>query len=70
MKLKEKVRVGSRVTKRYDTPTTPYQRVLDAGDISEKVKEKLREQYKTLNLVTLKKKIDAVLKRLKPTPIR
>lgn len=70
MKLKEKERIGSRVIKRYDKPRTPYQRILDADDVSEEVKEKLRRQCKTLNLVKLKKSVDAILNKLKPTPIR
>ena len=70
MKLKEKVRIGSRIIKRYDKPRTPYQRVLQARDVSKEVKDRLRKQYKTLNLVTLKKQIDEILKRLKPTKVR
>lgn len=70
MKLKEKIRIGSKVIKKYDKPKTPYQRVLNAKDISKEVKEKLRAQYKTLNLVKLKREIDVILKRLKPTPVR
>lgn len=70
MKLKEKERIGSKIIKRYDKPTTPYQRILQAKDVSKKVKDKLRRQYKSLNLVQLKKQIDAILKRLKPTPVR
>lgn len=69
-KLKEKERIGSRVIKRYDKPKTPYQRILEAEDVSEEVKEKLRKQYKTLNLVKLKKNVDAILKKLNPTPVR
>jgi hypothetical protein len=45
MKLVEKIRVGARVKKRYDTPTTPYQRVLDCAHIEEQAKEKLRQQF-------------------------
>ncbi len=70
MKLKEKVRVGSKVIKRYDKPTTPYQRILNTEDVSKDVKDRLRKQYKTLNLVLLKRKIDEILKRLKPTKVR
>jgi len=70
MKLKEKVRIGSKVIKKYDKPKTPYQRILDAEDISDTIKEELRKQYKTLNLVLLKRQIDGILKRLKPTPVR
>ncbi len=70
MKLKEKVRIGSKIIKRYDKPTTPYQRILEAEDVSKEVKDRLRDQYKTLNLVKLKKQIDEILKRLKPTKVR
>ena len=70
MKLKEKERIGSRVIKRYDKPTTPYRRILRAGEVSKEVKDRLRNQYKTLNLVLLKRQIDEILKRLKPTPVR
>lgn len=69
-KLKAKVRVGSKVKKIHDTATTPYQRILRAKDVSKEVKDRLREQYKTLNLVLLKRQIDAILKRLKPTKVR
>lgn len=70
MKLKEKVRIGSKVIKKYDKPTTPYQRILRARDVSKEVKDRLRKHYKTLNLVQLKKQIDGILKRLKPTKVR
>jgi hypothetical protein len=70
MKLKKKVRIGSKVRKRYDKAKTPYHRVLRAKDISVEVKEKLKKQRKTLNLVFLKEQIDSVLERLKPTPVR
>jgi len=34
MKLKEKERIRSKVIKRYDKPTTPYQRILQAREVS------------------------------------
>ena len=70
MKLKEKERIRSKVIKRYDKPKTPYQRILEAEDVSKEVKDRLRNQYKTLHLVVLKRQIDAILKRLKPTEVR
>lgn len=69
-KLKEKVRVGSKIKKIHDKAATPYKRILRAKNVSKEVKNRLREEYKTLNLVQLKKQIDAILKRLKPTPVR
>ena len=58
MKLKEKVRTGSHVTRRYDNPTTPYQRVLDHPKTSQPVKDALRRQYAQLHLVELKRTIN------------
>lgn len=69
MKLKKKVRIGSKIQKIHDKATTPYRRILRAGDTSKEVKNKLRVQYKTLSLVALKGQIDEVLKRLKPTKL-
>ena len=69
MKLKKKLRIGSKIKKIHDKATTPYRRILRARDVSIKVKDKLRAQYKTLSLVELKDQIDAVLKRLKPTKL-
>ncbi|MDO8570309.1 MAG: hypothetical protein Q7R97_01870 [Candidatus Daviesbacteria bacterium] len=70
MKLKKKIRIGSKIRKVHDKVTTPYRRILRAKDVSTEVKNKLRVQYKTLSLVGLKEKIDMVLKRLKPTPLK
>ena len=70
MKLKKKVRIGSKIKKIHDMATTPYRRILRARDVSKKVKDKLRGQYKILNLVKLKEQIDEVLKRLKPTTLK
>ena len=69
-KLKDKVRIGSKVKKIHDKAKTPYLRILKTESVSKEVKDKLREQYKTLNLVLLKRQIDAILKRLQPTKIR
>jgi hypothetical protein len=57
MKLVEKRREGSKVRKRYDTPKTPYQRVLQAPEVAEARKEALREQYATLNLAEITRRM-------------
>ena len=44
--------------------------ILRSKDVSKEVKDKVRGQYKTRNLVKLKKQIDEILKRLKPTKVR
>jgi hypothetical protein len=57
-KLKEKSRVGSKTKKRYDTPQTPYARVLHSSHVSDDHKALLRETYELLNLVQLRQQID------------
>jgi hypothetical protein len=55
MKLREKVRTGSRITRRYDQPQTPFRRVLAHPQISQEVKEALTRQYESINLVELRR---------------
>jgi len=55
----EKVRIGSKYKKVYEkVAKTPYQRVLEHPNISEDIKEKLREEHATLNPLVMKKEID------------
>ncbi len=49
MKLKSKVRVGAKIKKKYDEPTTPYHRLLADPSVSEESKSKLKAQYEKLN---------------------
>ena len=64
MKLIEKTRIGRRVIKRYDTPRTPYRRVLESPHVSEEDKEKLRNHYAKLNPAELKRQITKLQNRL------
>jgi hypothetical protein len=64
MKLKEKVRKGSKVKRLYDKPQTPYARVLASPEVSRKVKTHLRAVYQQLNVVALKQQIDHILDQL------
>lgn len=57
MKLKEKIRIASRIKRVHDIPKTPYQRVLDSSDIPEETKTKLVKKYETLNPKQLLKRI-------------
>ncbi len=61
MKLKDKVHIGSRVKRVYDTPQTPYARVLASPAVPPKVKTRLRVIYKQLDVVQLKQQIDELL---------
>lgn len=70
MKLKEKVRSGSKVKRIYDEPQTPYARVLASPHASAKVKAKLRAQYAQLDLTELKRDIDAIVDLLWQDPHR
>jgi len=64
MKLKEKVRKGSKVKRLYDKPQTPYAHVLANPHVSRKVKTQLRATYQQLDLVDLKQQIDHLLDQL------
>lgn len=64
MKLVEKVRVGSKVRRKYDKPKTPYQRVLISNHISQEVKEKLKAMYTSLDLIEIWKKIYQLTNKL------
>jgi hypothetical protein len=64
MKLIEKIRVGSKVKKRYDEPKTPYQRVLESQLVRAEDREKLTGEYDTLNPVELKRNITKLQNRL------
>lgn len=60
MKLEEKIRVGSKVKKRYDQPKTPYQRVLESPQVEKENrenKEKLNQEYAKLNPAELRRRI-------------
>jgi hypothetical protein len=56
-KLMSKSRVGSKVKKLYDEPKSPYQRVTDSPHVSEQRKQKLRDQFGTLNPAELHRRI-------------
>jgi hypothetical protein len=57
-KLMEKKRNGSKVSKKYDTAQTPYQRVLAAPEVCELVKTELRQQFESLDPVDLLARVE------------
>lgn len=68
MKLKDKQRVGKhgeKIKRVYDTPSTPYQRVLSCKEVEASVKRKLIEQFHTLNPAQLRRQIIAKQKQFK-----
>jgi hypothetical protein len=68
-KLVSKRRDGSRVIKVFDVPKTPYQRVLDSPEVTQKHKAALKAAHAKLDVVQLKQQIDAALVALKPSKV-
>ena len=64
MKLLRKIREGSKVTKKYDTPMTPYRRALASSEVSETDKKRLSATYAKLNPAELKRRITRLQKKM------
>jgi len=64
MKLVSKTRHGAKVHKVYDRARTPYQRLLEAGVVTEAKRQELAATYHGLNPVTLLKQINENLESL------
>lgn len=66
MKIKSKKKINNSVCKKtYDQARTPYQRLMDSGQISEEKKQTLKELYLSLNPVELKQAINEKLNKIK-----
>ncbi|MGB4190264.1 MAG: hypothetical protein WBJ58_09905, partial [Syntrophales bacterium] len=50
--------------KRYDTPKTPYQRVMESDYIPRKTKIALTAQFRTLNPFVLRRAMEHKLKKI------
>jgi len=57
LKLVEKVKVGSHYIKRYGTPQTPYQRLMESPDVNEAMKTHLTELFANINPFSLNSQI-------------
>jgi hypothetical protein len=64
MKLREKVRIKGKIHRKYDEAKTPYQRIMESGQVDENVKKELKEVYDSLNPAQLKREIDKKIKML------
>lgn len=62
MKLIKKVRRGGRCRKWYDSPQTPFQRLLDSGILSPEASQRLCDVKAALNPLTLKQAIEEKLR--------
>lgn len=58
IKLVSKERIGGKIHRRYDTPKTPYHRLLESKEIPEKKRQELKRIYQSLNPAQLKRAID------------
>lgn len=64
VKLLEKKRIASKTIKRYDTPKTPYQRVLESPYVSDAVKLSLQHEFDQLNPFKLRKAMEKKLAKI------
>jgi hypothetical protein len=63
MKIERKEKVNNSLCRKvYDTAKTPYQRLMESGQISQEQKTKLRGLYLSLNPVQLKDSINEKVK--------
>jgi hypothetical protein len=58
LKLRSKNKIGSRYSRRYLTPLTPAQRLIDSSEINEAIKTHLTEKMTNINPINMKKFID------------
>ncbi len=70
-KLIEKVKddQGRVVRRKYDKAKTPYQRLMEAQDVSREVKKQVAKIYDKLNLVELRKESEEIQKQLYQTVV-
>ena len=64
MKLVEKVRVEGKIHRKYDQPKTPYQRLIESGQISATARKALMTQYESLNVAALRRRVEELRNRL------
>ena len=64
VKLLDKQRTGSKTIKRYDSPKTPYQRIIESPHISQQTKTAMSKYLEKLNPFLLKKTIEEKLKKV------
>mgnify|MGYP006295388355 CR=1 FL=1 len=63
-KLVSKKRIASKTTKKHDYAKTPFQRILAHPDVSQEIKDELKERFASLNPFKLRKAIDTQSKRI------
>lgn len=64
LKLLQKKRINSKYKKKYETPRTPYQRIIESQHISKQNKKALENLHQTLDPFKLKQQINRQLKAI------
>jgi len=64
MKLKSKERIGGKLHRSYEAAKTPYQRLLESGQLSPAAEKRLRKQYESLNVVELRREVERLQNEL------
>jgi len=64
-KLQSKTKVGSKETKVYDTPRSPYQRLIEMDSLGQEVKNALKAQCALYNPVELQHTVNTAILRLR-----
>jgi hypothetical protein len=68
--LTEKVRLGARVARRYDTAQTPYRRLIASGCLSKKAVRQLAVRSKALDPLRLKLELESAQRTLAERAVR
>ena len=63
-KLVDKIRVGARIRKKYDTPKTPYRRLMESDIIPAHAKAALKDTFSSLNPAALQREMLRALEKL------
>lgn len=61
-KQKSKLRVGSKYKRKFETPQTPYERVMEDPNVSQNIKDKLKAEKDSYNPFEVKKRLDQKMK--------
>lgn len=64
LRLKSKTRVAGRIKRVYDSPCTPYERVMASHQIDRKTKRQLRSTYEILNPAALYRRLTQLREQL------
>jgi transposase InsO family protein len=64
-KLISKIRIGSKEIKKHDEPISPFQRIIESTEVSQKLKDSLVEQIALYNPVELQHNVNKAILRLR-----